>query len=80
MGVNTSQLPDNACAIDITTTLAAGSLTITKAVVQKYGTDLVLVLTYSDTTIGYVKWKQGRCKVGGSDNTFATGTEIIWNA
>ena len=80
MAIDTTKLPGWTDSKDITTALASGSLTITKAVVQKYGTDLVLVLTYSDTTIGYVKWKQGRCKVGGSDNTFATGTEITWNA
>ena len=80
MGVNTAQLPGTVGPIDITTLLAAGSLTITKATVYKLGADTIIELDYSNSTVGYIKLKQGRVKVGGADNTFGTGTEVYWAA
>jgi len=81
MGVNTATLPGTVGVRDITTALAAGSLTITKAVVYRLGNDTVVQLTYSDTTIGYIKVKGcSRVKIGGADNTFGTGTEVTWQS
>ena len=80
MQVNTATLPGWTGAKDITTLLASGSLTITKALVYKYGADTILELDYSDSSVSYVKFKQGRVKVGGSSNQFDTGTEVTWAA
>jgi len=82
MAIDTTKLPGWETSKDITTTLAAGALTITKAQVYKYGTDVIVQLTYSDTTIGYIKFKSNgsRIKIGGSDNTFGTGTEVTWQS
>lgn len=80
MSTNIATLPGWATAKDITTPLAAGALTITQAQVYKFGSDTVVQLTYSDASIGYIKFKQGRVKVGGADNTFGTGTEVFWQA
>ena len=79
--VDTSKLPGWSDSKDVTTALAAGSLTITKAEVYKFGTDVVFQLTYSDASKGYIKVKgTSRVKVGGTDNTFGTGTEITWQS
>lgn len=76
-----TQLPGWVASKDITTLLAAGALTITDAVVYKYGTDTIVQFTYSDASVSYIKFKAtGRLKIGGADNTFATGTEILWEA
>ena len=80
MSTNIATLPGWVNAKDITTALAAGSLTITKAQAYTLGSIKVIQLTYSDTTISYIKWKNGRLKVGGTDNTFGTGTEFTWQA
>jgi hypothetical protein len=71
--------PGCSSPIDITALLAAGALTITSAVIFKDGSNFVVQLTYSDASVGYIKIKSSqRVKIGGADNTFATGTEIIW--
>ena len=81
MAIDTTKLPGWETPKDITTNLAAGSLTVSKALVYKWGTDTILELQYSDTTKGYVKFKNGgRVKVGGADNTFGTGTEVTWQS
>lgn len=80
MAISTSQLPGWTDSKDITTLLASGSLTITSAVAYKYGMDEVIQITYSDASVSYIKWKAGRLKIGGSDNTFGTGTEITWQS
>ncbi len=78
MSVNTAQLPGEVSPHDITTSLAAGALTISKAVAYKVGSTMVIQLTFSDTTTGYIKVKQGRLKIGGASNQFDTGTEVLW--
>ena len=79
MAITTANLPGYVGVIDITTALASGSLTISSAKVFKSGTDTTIVLNYSDSTVGYIKFKAtGRLKIGGADNTFGTGTEITW--
>lgn len=80
MAVNTAQLPGWVTVQDITTLLAAGSLTITSAKVFKTGSVTVIQLNYSDSSIGYIKMKQGRIKIGGADNQFDTGTEVLWQS
>ena len=80
MSTPTTKLPGTVGPQDITTALAAGSLTITQAIAYKFGSDTVVELTYSNASTGYIKWKQGRLKVGGADNTFGTGTEFTWHA
>ena len=80
MSIDTSKLPGTVNGHDITTLLASGALTITSAVAYRYGSDMVVKFTYSDATVSYIKWKQGRLKVGGDSNTFDTGTEVTWNA
>lgn len=82
MAIDTTKLPGWVDAKDITTTLAAGSLTITKALVYKFGTDVILELQYSDSSKGYAKVKNNgpRVKIGGADNTFGTGTEVLWHS
>ena len=62
--INTATLRGNATSHDITTALAAGSLTVTQAVVYKFGTETVVQLTYSNASIGYLKFKAtGQFKV-----------------
>ena len=78
MSTNVTNLPPHASAKDITTKLASGALTISKALVYRLGSEVTVELQYSDSTKGYIKMKQGRIKVGGSDNTFSTGTELTW--
>lgn len=77
-----TQLPGWTGAKDITTLLAAGALTITKAQVYKFGSNIIVQFTYSDASTGYVKFKSTgpRFSVGGADNTFASGTEILWQS
>lgn len=73
-------LPGIAAQKDIMTLLAAGANTITSAQVVRYGADVIVQLTYSDTTVSYIKVKQGRVKIGGATNDFGSGTEVIWQA
>ena len=80
MSIDTTLLPGTVCGKDITTLIASGSLTITSAVAYRYGSDMVVKITYSDATVTYIKWKQGRLKIGGDSNTFSTGTEVVWEA
>ncbi len=80
MAFNVAELPGLSGAHDITTPLAAGSLTISKAVVYKCGSDTIFQLTYSDSTTGYIKMgKNNRVKIGGATPQFDSGTEITWN-
>lgn len=79
MAVDVTTLPGWVNSQDITTLLAAGSATITSAKVYRLGAVTVIQLNYSNSTIGYIKLKQMRVKIGGTDNQFDSGTEIIWN-
>jgi hypothetical protein len=78
MSVTVSTLPGYVGSQDITTLLASGSLTITKAQVYKVGATVVVQFTYSDASTSYIKVKQMRVKIGGADNQFDTGTEVLW--
>lgn len=80
MSVNTAQLPGNVTPKDITSLLASGSLTITSAVAFQVGSTSVIKITYSDASVTYIKYKQGRLKIGGASNQFDTGTEVLWQA
>lgn len=80
MSTNIATLPGWATAKDITTLIASGALTITKAIVYKFGSDTIVQITYSDASTTYLKFKQNRVKIGGADNTFGTGTEVFWQA
>lgn len=73
-------LPGWVDAKDITALLDSGALTITQALVYKLGCDTIVQITYSDASVSYIKMEQGRIKIGGADNTFTTGTEILWEA
>jgi hypothetical protein len=79
MSTTVATLPGNVCSKDITTLLAAGSLTITKAVAYKFGVQTVIQITYSDASTGYIKFgANGHLIIGGADNSVDTGTEILW--
>lgn len=78
--IDITTLPGWVDAKDITTLLASGALTITKAQVYKLGCDTIVQFTYSDASTGYIKMEQGRVKIGGADNTFQTGTEVLWQS
>jgi hypothetical protein len=78
MAFDQTQLPGWTNAKDITTNLAAGALTITTAVVYKVANEVIVKFTYSDTSVGYIKVKGARVKVGGASGQFDTGTEVAW--
>jgi hypothetical protein len=80
MAFDLTQLPGWTNAKDITTNLAAGSLTITTAVVYKVANEVMIKFTYSDSSVGYIKIKGVRVKVGGASPQFDTGTEVTWQA
>jgi hypothetical protein len=81
MSTNTATLPGWQTPKDITALLAAGALTITKAVAYKFGTQTTIQITYSDASVAYIKFcANGHLIVGGVDNTMATGTEITWQS
>ena len=81
MAFDPTTLPGWVDSKDITTNLAAGSLTITTATVYKMGSDTVFKFVYSDTSVGYIKMlKNGRVKIGGATPQGDTGTEVLWQA
>lgn len=80
MSIDLTQLPGWMTQKNITSLMASGSLTITSAIAYKSGSDMMVQITYSDASVTYLKWKQGRLKVGGAGNQFDTGTEVIWEA
>jgi hypothetical protein len=74
-------LPGWETSKDITSLLAAGALTVTKAVAFKHGNAVTIQLTYSDASIGYIKFGGNmRLKIGGNTPQGDTGTEILWQA
>jgi hypothetical protein len=76
-----TQLPGWVDAKDLTSTFNVGSLTVTKLQVFKIGSVFVFQFTMSDSSVNYLKVKcNGKVKVGGTDGTFETGTEIFWQA
>lgn len=79
--IDTTLLPGWVTSKDITTLLAAGANTVTKAVAYKMGTLTVIQLTYSDASTGYIKFDAtGHLIMGGADNLPTTGTEVLWQA
>lgn len=76
-----TQLPGWVDAKDITSTFNVGSLTITQLQVYKLGSVFVFQFTMSDTSTNYLKVKcTGKVKVGGTDSSFETGTEVTWQS
>ena len=78
MAFDKTLLPQSNRPQNITTALAAGSLTITTATAYKTASEIIIELDYSDLSVGYIKIGHGRLKVGGATGQFDTGTEITW--
>ncbi len=79
MAFDKTQLPGWYQSIDITTTFNVGSLTVTKLLVYRMGSEFVFEFQMSDSSTHYLKVKQtGKVKVNGTSPQFDNGTEVVW--
>lgn len=76
----TTKLPGSVAPKDVTTTAAPGSNTISKIQAYRPGSTVVFELTMSDNSVIYLKTQGGRVKIGGTDESMNTGTEVTWQS